>query len=150
DERPRPVPVLVAELDSADGRLRVEATKELFRRGPAVLKELESAGAKPVTPADGKAGARRPGVGYSLLEGVPADTRRDRIPLRFDIYTTEEMVDRMGEAYGFRFAALEERHPLAGAVPVSDMGLAEGKKPEDVLRAVLGSEARVVTAGLRR
>src|SRR5262249_21375761 len=113
-----PVETLIRDLGSEDGAKRVAASRELLRRGKAVLKDLETAGAKEVVPivapTDKQPATRRLDLVYSLIRGLPRvdpksqmGIRQDRITLRLRKGVTRAEFDRM--ARQFRFGLHSER-----------------------------------------
>jgi hypothetical protein len=112
DARERPVGILVAELESADGRTRLAATQELFARGKAALPDLEKTGARLIAPA-GTINPRRPDVVYSLLKGLPPNPpgarggcRPDGFGLHLEIPASQGDVERTGQQYGFALSGI--------------------------------------------
>src|SRR5476651_834055 len=63
--------MLINDLSSGDGGKRTAATKELFRRGKAVLPDLKKAGAKQVAPTGATLDTKRLDIVYSVIEGFP-------------------------------------------------------------------------------
>src|SRR5262249_21734704 len=72
----RPIEELIALLTSADGAVRVAATKEIFRRGRGTLQDLQRAGARQVA-LDPGAAPKRSQMVYSLLAGLPPNPTPD-------------------------------------------------------------------------
>jgi hypothetical protein len=74
------IEMLINDLSSGDGGKRTAATKELFRRGKAVLPDLKKAGAKQVAPTGATLDTKRLDIVYSAIEGFPPnppDARSD-------------------------------------------------------------------------
>jgi hypothetical protein len=143
----RPVGLLLAELESADGATRVAATSDLFDRGNAILADLERAGAKPIAPG-GTIDSRRLDVVYSLIKGLPAPRNggfvKGSFGLHLDVLQGRDDVDRMGKQYGF---ALTGDFTRAGH-PNCYVKVDESKRVADMMRAVLMGEPRVITLNL--
>jgi RNA polymerase sigma factor (sigma-70 family) len=137
----RPIGILVAELESADGGTRLVATKELFSRGQAAISELEKAGARvlsTITP-------RRVDVVYSLLKGLPdGNYMRNSFGIHLDALASAEDVARMGKQYGFALAG----NYTKDARPNCYVTLDQGKKLTEVMQALLANEFRVVNVNL--
>jgi hypothetical protein len=134
---------LVADLDSADGAKRVAATKEIFRRGKAIVKDLEKAGAKPAQTIQPP---RRDTV-YSLLEGsFPGRYTTGHFGIHVSQGVTRKDVGEMGKKYGFSLSDDALFHDTGH--PNCYVALAGGKSLTDVLRQVLSEEPRVVTVNL--
>jgi hypothetical protein len=134
---------LVADLDSADGAKRVAATKEIFRRGKAILKDLEKAGAKPAQTIQ----PPRRDMVYSLLEGSFAGRyTTGSFGIHLNSGVTRKDVNEMGKKYGFSLG--DEGRFHEDGHPNCYVALAGGKSLTDVLRQVLSEEPRVVTVNL--
>jgi hypothetical protein len=149
---PAAVKKLVADLDSADGRVRTAATKKLFAYGKAVLPELKKAGAKQVAPSGGTVdGTRRLDAVYSLLEGLPPNPPGARAGYRTNSFglhlvpgTSVEDVARIGQKYGFTVGG--SFHP--DGRPNAYVKLAPGKSLAEVLKRLLAEEQSVTTINL--
>jgi hypothetical protein len=153
---PRSLAMLITELESADARLRLNATTEIFRRGEAVLPGLEKAGAKLATPTNGDPDTRRLDMIYSLLRGLPAgdakapaEFDRDSLSVRFEVGTTEELALRYEWRDRLLFATGEQDR-LKTTAPVCELIPCMGERLEDALRDLLCSNYRVVTVSLNR
>lgn len=135
---------LLREADGADPAARLAATRELFRRGPAIGARLACAGAKPMATID----PARGDVIYSLLTGKLGSA--EAAPATFGLHleggVTENEVEAMGRAHGFRLI------PTAACgsqqSPTCYVQLLPGKRLADVLREVLTTEPRVKTVNL--
>lgn len=130
--------------NGADPAARLAATRELFRRGPAILPQLKRAGAMPmstVSPARGD-------VIYSLLKG-PLSTENaasDSFGVHVDRNLSASDVRKMGLAHGFRLVPHSECRPDVS--PVCYVHLAPGKQLAAVLREIVTSEPGVSTVNL--
>jgi RNA polymerase sigma factor (sigma-70 family) len=134
---------LVADLDSADGAKRVAATKEIFRRGKAILKDLQKAGAKPAQTIQ----PPRVDMVYSLLEGSFAGRyTTGHFGIHLNPGVTRKDVNEMGKKYSFSLG--EDRLFHDNGHPNCYVALAAGKSLTDVLRQILTEEPRVVTVNL--
>jgi RNA polymerase sigma factor (sigma-70 family) len=160
-----PVAKLISDLGSEDGGKRTAATRELFRRGKAVLPDLEKAGATQVGPTNGKPDTRRLDLVYTLLRGLPpldldpatrANIRRDRFTLRLEKGVTREEFLRLGRRYDFALHSETGNEFRPDAWPICDVLLwapsradmliwPSGRTFEQALEEVLISEPRVVT-----
>jgi RNA polymerase sigma factor (sigma-70 family) len=145
-EAKRPLGVLLAELESADGGTRLAATLDLFDRGKDGLTDLEKAGARQIATA-GTITPRRMDVIYSLIKGLPpGNYLRNSFGLRLDPLGTEMDVKVMGTQHGF---ALQGTFNKAGApncyVTIEDQGT---RMLPEVLKAVLMKEVHVRVVNL--
>jgi hypothetical protein len=147
---PPAVERLIADLDSADGQVRMAATRQLFDRGKAVLPALRKAGAKQVAPFP-VGGDRRLDLVYSLLAGLPpsppggrAGYKRDSLGLHLTKGTTAGAVAHMGARYGF----VRDGRFAAESAPNCYVKLAPGKRLEEVIQRLLTEEPRVTTVNL--
>jgi hypothetical protein len=147
---PRPIGILAAELESADGRTRLAATKDIFGGGKAAVQDLEKAGAKPIAPA-GTINPRRLDVVYSLLKGLPPNPptarsgyKTDSFGLHLEVLGSQADVERMGKQYGFSLTGTFGK----AARPNCYVTLEKGKSLSEVMQAVLTSEAKVITLNL--
>ncbi len=149
---PPTVERLIADLASADGKVRAAATGEIFARGKGVLPELKKAGAKQIAPFGGTVdGARRLDAVYSLLEGLPPNLLGARSGYKTDGFglhvvkgTTAEDVARLGKNYGFTLDGTFR----ADGRPNCYVKLAPGKTLDEVLRRVLAEVPAVATTNL--
>lgn len=135
---------LLREVNGTNSAARLDATRELFRRGPAVVPQLKRAGANPmatISPARGD-------VIFSLLSGDLDLT--NAAPATFGLHVegnvTTKDVERMGRAHGFRLFPLAQSRPDQS--PACYVQLLPGKRLADVLRDILTTEARVTTVNL--
>jgi RNA polymerase sigma-70 factor (ECF subfamily) len=134
---------LVADLDSVDGAKRVAATKEIFRRGKGIVKDLEKAGAKPAKTIQ----PPRVDMVYSLLEGsFPGRYTTGHFGIHLNPGVTRKDVNEISKKYGFSLA--DEGLFHENGHPNCYVALAAGKSLTDVLRQVLSEEPRVVTVNL--
>jgi hypothetical protein len=146
-----PLDRLVADLDSVDGKVRVAATREIFRRGQDALAGLRKVGAKQVAPFGGTIAPRRLDVVYSLIQGLPPNPpgarsgyRTDSFGLHVDQGTALQDVEAMGKKYGFSPSSTFR----ADSRPSCYVRLDQGKALEEVMRRVLTEEPRVRTVNL--
>jgi hypothetical protein len=90
---------LISLVNGGDAADRVAASRELFRRGPKIAKELVAAGAKRMTGIS----PPRLDVIYTVISGLSATERSSEfLGLHFEKQTTPEDVREMGLRYGFR------------------------------------------------
>ena len=138
------VAALLREANGTDPAARLDATGELFRRGPAVVPQLERAGAKPM----GTVSPARGDVIYSLLSGDlgPTNVAPATFGLHVEGNVTTNDVERMGLAHGFRLIPSAPWRPDQS--PICYVQLLPGKRLADVLRDILTTEARVTTVNL--
>lgn len=143
DMSQQPVASLLRQANGSDPAARLEATRELFRRGRSVVPQLERAGAKPMHTLS----APRGDVIYSLLSGKlgPA-AAPDSFGLHVEPNVTATDIARMGAAHGFRLIPQPECRP--DQAPSCYVSLLPGRRLADVLRDVLTSEAGVTTVTL--
>jgi len=141
---------LIAALERENGARRVAATKAIFELGEKALEPLKEAGAKQISPF-GTIDTRRIDMVYSLLEGLRpskpnamAGYTQSGFGLRVDEGCTRDDVEAMGKKFGFTI----EGQFTAGAAPTCYVMLKEGKKLEEVLKAVLSEETKVRSANL--
>jgi RNA polymerase sigma-70 factor (ECF subfamily) len=146
-----PLDTVIAQLDAADGTVRVAATQEIFRRGKEVLPLLKKAGATQVAPFGGTITTRRLDMIYSLLEGLPpsppapaAGYQEDAFGLHVTPDTTQAAAVAMGEKHGF---LLQTKLSL-DANPSCYCTIKPGKTLAAVLRDLLTSEPSVTTVNL--
>ena len=130
--------------NGSDPAARLSATQELFRRGPAILPQLERAGSKPmstVSPARGD-------VIYTLLRGhlSTESAAPDSFGLQVDANLTASDVQRMGLAHGFRLIPYSQCRPDVS--PICYVHLLPGRNLAAVLREILTTEPRVSTVNL--
>ena len=153
---------LIDDLDSADGQVRIAATKEIFRRGAPVLPGLKKAGAKQIAPfgpmvdvdKDGRQFCHTPRLDmvYSLLEGLPPNKTlsgygTDQFAINAIKGTTRKEIEEMGKACGFSI----KDEPLAfkaNGNPTCYVSLGKGKTLAGVLKRVLTEEPKVTTLNL--
>jgi hypothetical protein len=135
---------LLRDANGSEPAARLSATRELFRRGPAVVPELEHAGAKPMATISPPRG----NVIYSLLKGGLSSRNAvpDSFGLHLDANVTVKDVERMGRAHGFRLAPGGQCQP--GHSPACYVQLLPGKRLGDVFREILTTEAHVTTVNL--
>jgi len=138
---------VAARLRQANGHdptARIEASRALFRLGPAVAPLLERAGARPMRTIS----ASRGDVIYTLLSGKLslADADPDTFGVHLEANVSAQDVDRMGRAHGFSILSPGQCRPDLS--PACYVHLLSGKRLADVLRDVLTSEPRVTTVSL--
>lgn len=138
------VAALLRLANGSDPAARLSATRELFRRGPAILPQLERAGAKPmstVSPARGD-------VVYTLLKGdLSTETATpDSFGLQVDASLTASDVRRMGLAHGFRLIPDSQCRP--DVAPTCYVRILPDRRLAAVLREILTTEAHVSTVNL--
>lgn len=135
---------LLQEVNGADPAARLDATREMFRRGPAIVGQLESAGAKPMS----NVSPRRGDAVYSLLSGDLS--LGNAAPTTFGLHVeggvSANEVERMGRIYGFRL--LPSAQCLPEQSPSCYVQLLPGKRLVDVLRDILTTESQVRTVNL--
>jgi hypothetical protein len=142
---------LVNDLDSADGNVRVTATKEIFLRGKEALAALKEAGANQVAPTGGTANTRRLNIVYSLIEGLPPTPQKALAGYKTDSFglhvvpgTTAEDVVEMGKKYGFKVdGSFKDVHS-----PSCYVRLAKDKALAEVLQRLLTEEPKIRTINL--
>jgi hypothetical protein len=135
---------LIADLSSEDGQKRAAATKELFRRGKAVLADMKKAGAGQIAPV-GTIDSRRLDVVYSVIDGLPAGNYRpDSFGLRLEKGATRELAAAVCGRHGCTLAGTFN----ADGVPNVYVRVGNGKALPDVLRAILSAEPKVVSVNL--
>ncbi len=137
---------LIEDLDSEDGRIRVSATAELFRRGTSAFDALTESGAHPmetIRPA-------RRDVIMTLVVGldqtIRAPFRRDSFGLHVETGVSAEEIIEMGRRHGFLVPVDWVLQPEA--YPTVYVQLSTNTRLEDVLEAVLSTEPRVRTVNL--
>lgn len=147
-----PIETLIADLGSGDGAKRATATKEIFRRGKAVLPDLKKAGAKQLAPAGGTLHARRLDMVYSVLEGLPPDQPNTQVGYLTDVFglyvekgTTKEEILAMSKKYGCK---VNGKFNLEGR-PSCNFGIGKGQSLEAVIQQVLADEAKVISINLQ-
>lgn len=137
------VEVLVELLQSEDGATRVAATRELFRRGKAVLPQLRKAGAKPMTTIR----PPRLDVVYSLIQGLnPGNYRDDSFGIHLESGAKREEVLHMEAEYGFSIPP--DFQVRSDKFPSVYVELQPGKNLESVLKNLLASESLIITVNL--
>lgn len=134
---------LLRLVNSSDPGARLDATRELFRRGPSILPALEAAGAAPMRTI----GPSRGDAIYTLLQGIPAAGSSSRyFGLHVDGGVTRDDVQQMGRRHGFRLEP-EDRFDTK-ASPSCYVSLSPGKNLAAVLKGILLTEASVRTVNL--
>lgn len=138
------VAALLRRADGSDPADRLSATRELFRRGPAILPQLERAGAKPMRTVSPPRGD----VIYTLLTGRLGAGRAapDSFGLHVEANVTESEVRTMGRAHGFQPVAFGQCRPDLS--PICYVQLTPGKRLASVLEEILTTEPRVSTVNL--
>jgi len=144
DMSQKAVVALLKQANGHDPAARLEASRALFRLGPAVAPQLERAGAKPMATISSPRGD----VIYTLLSGKLnlAGADPNSFGVHVEANTSAKDVDRMGAAHGFRVLAPGQCRPDLS--PACYVHLLSGKRLADVLRDVLTSEPRVTTVSL--
>jgi hypothetical protein len=139
-----PVASLLRDANGSEPAARLSATRELFRRGPAIVPQLEHAGARPMTTISPPRGD----VIYSLLKGglSTRNAAPDSFGLHVDANVTVKDVERMGRTHGFRITPDSQCRP--GLSPACYVHLLPGKRLGDVFREILTNEAHVTTVNL--
>jgi hypothetical protein len=134
---------LLRVVNGSEPAARLEATRELFRRGPAILPALKVAGAKPmrtITPPRGDAI-------YTLLQG---QFEKRASSLTFGLHiegpVTRDDVQRMGRSHGFLLEPYDRFNPSAS--PTCYVHLSPGHDLASVLKDILLTEAAVKTVNL--
>jgi hypothetical protein len=130
--------------NGSDPAVRLAASQELFRRGPAIVPQLEREGVKPmstVSPARGD-------VIYTLLRGRlnTEGAAPGSFGLHVDANLKASDVQRMGLAHGFRLVPYSECRP--DVAPICYVHLLPGKDLAAVFREILTTEAGVSTVNL--
>src|SRR5262249_22520037 len=117
------------------------ATRELFRRGKAVADDLKKAGAKqPQTIA-----TRSLDLVYSLIVGLePGNYTKNSFGINVEKGSTEEAVQKLGKMNGFNVS--DQFRP--DTVPNCYVMLEAGKSLVDVMKAILTTEAQVLSLNL--
>jgi hypothetical protein len=145
------VEMLLADLNSADGGKRVVATKEIFRRGKAILPDLKKAGAKQVAPFGGTIATKRLDIVYSLLEGLPANQPNARAGYKTDSFglhvekgTTLEEVQKICQKYS---CTIDGKF-RDDSTPSCYVQIGPGLTLEVVIQVILSSEPKVTTINL--
>jgi len=138
------VAALLRQANGSDPAARLEASRTLFRLGPAIAPQLERAGARPMRTIS----TSRGDVIYTLLSGKLglADADPNTFGVHVEANTSAQDVDRMGRAHGFSILAPGQCRPDLS--PACYVHLLSGKRLADVLRDVLTSEPRVTTVSL--
>jgi hypothetical protein len=128
---------------SDDPVARLNATRELFHRGPAVLPALEAAGAKPMSTI----APRRGDVVYSLIHGISVLRGSSNLfGIHLEGSVTRDDVQQMGRRRGFHLEPADPFHP--GAAPTCYVHLSPGKDLVSVLKDILLTEPNVKTVNL--
>jgi hypothetical protein len=142
----------VMDLSSADGQVRVTATRRLFADPEAAVAALHRRGEK--RGADGSIGegygAARERMILTLLEGLPPPESASYASTSFglspDHATTRDQIDAMGREHGFMLDAGE---PFSiDTAPSCYVRLAPGSQLSEVLRNVLCREPHVLSVNL--
>ena len=145
------IEMLINDLGSGDGAKRVAATKEIFRRGKAVLPDLKKAGAKQVAPAGATLDTKRLDIVYSVIEGFPPNPpnarggyKTDSFGLHVEKGTTEDEVQKMCKKYE---CTLVGKFSTEGR-PSCYLQIGPGPALEALIRQILSTEPKVTTINL--
>lgn len=137
------VSALVRSANASEPSARLTATRELLRRGEAILPELASLGVKPMATI----APPRADVIYSLIQGLsPGPYLKDSFGLHVDGDVNQEQITEMGKQYGFRLPQPNAVRP--GAAPTCYVQLLPGRELAAVFEEILTHEARVSTVNL--
>jgi hypothetical protein len=145
------IEMLINDLGSGDGAKRTAATKEIFRRGKAVLPDLKKAGAKQVAPAGATLDTKRLDIVYSVIEGFPPNPpnarggyKTDSFGLHVEKGTTEDEVQKMCKKYG---CTLVGKFAPA-SLPSCYLKIGPGPALEALIQQILSAEPKVTTINL--
>ena len=145
------IEMLINDLSSGDGSKRTAATKELFRRGKAVLPDLKKAGAKQVAPTGATLNTKRLDIVYSAIEGFPPNPpdarsgyKTDSFGLHVEKGTTADDIQKICQKY---------RCTLVGKFstesrPSCYLKIGPGPALEAVIQQILSAEPKVKTINL--
>lgn len=145
---------LLADLESPSGKIRLAATRELFRRNDRVQADLKEAGARNLFVNRFAPKVTRLDMVFSLIEGAdptqPAGLRGRQFMLYVEEGVTDDDVARMGRRHGFVASAIARPADALTELRGCTCSVT-AKDPVAVERAVyhlLVDEPHVVTAGM--
>lgn len=134
---------LVAQIASGPASQRTQAMAEVLSRGVAIVPELLSAGAQPMSGLS----PRRIDVLYSILSGHREGRyRTSSFGLQVEPETTRQEIVAMGERHGFVLPDDQLIDPANS--PCCYVMLRQGDDLWDVLGRILSTEAKVTTVNL--
>jgi hypothetical protein len=137
----QPAAHLIRELSSDDGAARAAASAELFRRGAAIVPDLQRAGAKPIVGL----GPSRLDAVYTLISNTATPPHRsDSIGLILAPGVTRTEIEAMGRRRGFMVPADTAIH--SDTRPTCYVQLQPGQTPPGATTSILAHEPRVVSA----
>ena len=145
------IEMLINDLGSGDGGKRTAATKEIFRRGKAVLPDLKKAGAKQVAPTGATVDTKRLDIVYSAIEGFPPNPpdarsgyKTDSFGLHVEKGMTEDELQKMCKKYGCTLVGKF----IPASLPSCYLKIGPGPALEALIQQILSAEPKVTTINL--
>ena len=145
------IEMLINDLSSGDGGKRTAATRELFRRGKAILPDLKKAGATQVAPTGATLDTKRLDIVYSVIEGFPPNPPNARAGYRTDTFglhvekgTTADDIQKICQKYQCTLVGKFS----TDSRPSCYLKIGPGPALEAVIQQILSAEPKVTTINL--